>query len=297
MMDLTEEWTISQVGSVFLHMTAQAAILLLPLFGAAMVLGMAVNYAQVGFLFTAKTLKWKWEKFDPVKGMKKLFGLKAVINLLKALLKVTVIGYFLVAVVRDNLGLFPSLYNMTLMQAVASLGFIIFDMAWKAGLAFLLVAFIDFLYQWFEYEKQLRMTLQEIKDEFKQTEGDPHLKAEIKKKQREISQGRMMEDLKTADVVVTNPTRVAVALKYDPGDFDAPKVVAKGQDLMAKRMRDVAKEHDITMFENVELARTLYSQVDLGDLVPAHLYQAVAEVLAFVYKLARKRGGIRTALT
>ncbi|MCL1917261.1 MAG: flagellar biosynthesis protein FlhB [Peptococcaceae bacterium] len=296
-MQITEEWTAAQISALMLSLTWRAAVMLLPLFGAAMVLGLLINYAQVGVLFTTKTLKFKWEKFNIAKGLKKVFGLKAVMNLVKSLLKFGVVGYFLYAVVRDNFRVFPAMHNMTVLQAAATLGGIIFDMAWKVGLAFLFVAFIDFLYQWFEYEKELRMTLQEIKDEFKQTEGDPHLKAEIKKKQRAMAQRRMMEELKTADVVITNPAHVAVALKYDPGALDAPQVVAKGQDLMARRIREVAREHDITMFENKELARALYAQVDLGELVPANLYQAVAEVLAFVYKLAKRRSGVRPVLS
>lgn len=288
-MHMTAEWTAAEVSALMLSLTWQAAIMMLPLFGAAIVLGLAINYAQVGFLFTTHTIKPKLENFSLVKGLKRLFGLKSVVNLVKSLAKLGIIGYFLYAVIRDNFGIFPALHNMTVLQAAGVLGGIIFDMAWKVGLAFLLVAFLDFFYQWFEYNKNLRMTLQEIRDEFKQTEGDPHLKAEIKKKQREMAQRRMMEDVKTADVVITNPTHFAVALKYDPGESEAPQVVAKGQDLIARRIREIAREHDVTLFENKELARSLYSQVELGDMVPASLYQAVAEVLAFVYKLARRR--------
>lgn len=296
-MHITEEWTVAQVSALMLSLTWQAAIMLLPLFGAAMVLGLAVNYAQVGFLFTAATIKPKLENFSPIKGLKRMFGLKAVVNLVKSLVKFVVIGYFLYSVIANNFGIFPALPNMPVMQAAAVLGGIIFDMGWKVGLAFLMVAFLDFFYQWFEYNKNLKMTLQEIKDEFKQTEGDPHLKAEIKKKQREMAQRRMMEDLKTADVVITNPTHYAIALKYDPGLQEAPQVVAKGKDLMARRIKDVAREENITLFENKELARSLYDQVELGDMVPANLYQAVAEVLAFVYKLSKKQGSIRPALS
>ncbi|MCL1791259.1 MAG: flagellar biosynthesis protein FlhB [Peptococcaceae bacterium] len=288
-MEMTSEWTAAQVSTLMLTLTWQAGIMILPLFGSALVLGLGINYAQVGFLFTTHTIKPKLENFSPIKGLKRLFGLKAVVNLVKSLAKLGIIGYFLIAVIRDNFWIFPAMQNMTVLQAAGTLGRIIFDMAWKAGLAFLLVAFVDFLYQWYEYNKNLRMTLQEIRDEFKQTEGDPHLKAEIKRKQREMSRRRMMEDVKTADVVITNPTHFAVALKYDPGVSEAPQVVAKGQDLMARRIREIARESDVTLFENKELARALFSQVELGDMVPANLYQAVAEVLAFVYKLARRR--------
>ena len=284
--NMTSEWSPAEIGALMLSLTWQAAIMLLPLFGAAIVLGVGINYAQVGFILTGETIKPKLENISPVKGLKRMFGLRSVVNLVKSLAKLLIIGYFLYSVIRNNFWVFPALHNMTVLQAAGTLGGIIFDMAWKVGLAFLLVAFVDFLYQWYEYEKNLRMTLQEIKDEFKQTEGDPHLKAEVKKKQREMAQRRMMEDVKTADVVITNPTHYAVALRYEPGVLEAPQVVARGQDLMARRIREVAREHDVTMFENRELAQALYARTELGDLVPAELYQAVAEVLAFVYKLA-----------
>jgi flagellar biosynthetic protein FlhB len=162
-------------------------------------------------------------------------------------------------------------------------------LAWKIGLAFLVIAFADFLYQWWEYEKNLRMSHEEIKQEYKQTEGDPQLKAQIKKRQRMLAMRRMMEDLKQADVVVTNPTHYAVALKYDPAQFSAPYVVAKGQNEIALKIRAIAEECNIVIMENKPLARSLYAQVELGQVVPADLYKAVAEVLAFVFKLNKRR--------
>ena len=296
-MNISEDWTVAQVSALMLSLTWQAAIMVLPLFGVAMVLGLGINYAQVGFLLTTKTIKPKFENFSPIKGLKRMFGVKAIVNLVKSLAKFGIIGYFLYSSIKNNMEIFPAFHSMTVLEAAGVLGSMMFDMAWKVGLAFLLVAFGDFAYQWWEYEKNLRMTLQEIKDEFKQTEGDPHLKAEIKKKQRMMAQRRMMEDLKTADVVITNPTHFAVALKYDPGVREAPQVVAKGQDLMARRIKDVARENNVTLFENKDLAQALYHQVDLGDMVPADLYQAVAEVLAFVYKLAKKRSGVSPVLS
>jgi flagellar biosynthetic protein FlhB len=294
---ITSDWTVSQVSALMLSLTWKTFIMLAPLFGIAMVIGIGVNYAQVGALLTFDTIKPKLQNISLTKGLKKVFGLKALVNLVKALLKVGVIGYFLFNVLSNNFWIFPLMSSMTVLQSASVLGAMIFEMSWKVALAFLGVAFIDFAYQWYEYEKNLRMTMQEIRDEFKQTEGDPHLKAEIKKKQREMAMRRMMEDLKTADVVITNPTHVAVALRYDPGTLDAPQVVAKGQDLMARRIKDIAQENNITLFENKELAQALYSQVDLGDLVPPDLFQAVAEVLAFVYKLAKKRVGMRPVMS
>jgi len=290
---MPSEWTVTQVSAVMPFVIWQCGYMLLPLFGAALAVGLLVNYAQVGVLFTTETLKPKLENISLAKGLKRMFGMKALVNLGKAVLKVLIIGYFLFDVIRSNFYLLPALQNMPILNAAATLGAIMFEMAWKVALAFLLVAFIDFLYQWWEYEKNLRMSLQELKDEFKQTEGDPYLKAEIKKKQRTLAMRRMMEDLKTADVVVTNPTHYAVALKYDPKAFSAPQVVAKGQNFVAKRIREVARENGITIVENKELARALYAQVDLGELVPSELYAAVAEVLAFVYKINKRRRGYR----
>ncbi|NLP44383.1 MAG: EscU/YscU/HrcU family type III secretion system export apparatus switch protein, partial [Peptococcaceae bacterium] len=262
---------------------------LAPIFLVAFIMAILVNFLQVGPLFTVEPLKPKISRLSPIQGLKRMFGIRALVQLAKSLMKVVVIGYFLYAVVRDNIDFFPLLQRVNVVQSLILVSDVLFELAWKVAVAFLLIALGDFLYQWWDYEKNLRMSHQDIKEEFKQTEGDPQIKAQIKKQQRLLANRRMMEDLKKADVVITNPIHYAVALKYDPLKFEAPYVVAKGQDELALRIKALAAENDIIVVENKPLARALYAQVDLGEVVPEDLYKAVAEVLAFVYKLNRRR--------
>jgi flagellar biosynthetic protein FlhB len=283
------EWNVHSVSEVAVSVAWQSFLILGPLFLLSVAVAVAVNFLQVGALFTVEPLKPQISRLSPVQGLKRMFGLKALVQLLKSLFKVLVIGYFLYAVIRDNMNVFPALQGLTVGQSTVILGNLLFELAWKAALAFLIIAVADFLYQWWEYEKNLRMSQQEIKEEYKQTEGDPQLKAQIKKRQRMFAMRRMMEDLKEADVVITNPTHYAVALKYDPAKHAAPYVVAKGQNELALRIRALAEENGIIIMENRPLAQALYAQVDLGQVVPADLYKAVAEVLAFVYKLNKRK--------
>ncbi|NLI94185.1 MAG: flagellar biosynthesis protein FlhB [Peptococcaceae bacterium] len=287
--NLSVEWSIRTVWNVSLTVSWQCLLILGPIFLASMVVAVVINFLQVGSLFTIETIKPQFSRLNPIEGVKRMFGVKALVQLVKSLLKVVIIGYYLYDVIQKNMGIFPALQGVSVPQSVVLLGNILFELAWKIALAFLVLAIADFLYQWWEYEKNLRMSHDEIKEEYKQTEGDPQLKAQIKKRQRMMAMRRMMEDLKQADVVVTNPTHYAVALKYDPSKHPAPYVVAKGQDEIARRIRALAEENNIMIMENKPLARALHAQVDLGQVVPADLYKAVAEVLALVYKLNKRK--------
>ena len=283
------EWDMKTVPVMMTEVCLQAFSILAPLLVAAFLIASLVNYLQVGFVFTWEPLKPKLSRLSPIEGAKRMFGIKAWVQLIKALFKVAIIGYFLYAVMRDNFQVFAVLQHINVRQATMLIGNILFEMAWKVALAFVIIAILDFLYQWWEYTKELKMSHEELKEEFKQMEGDPLLKAEIKKKQRSLATRRMMEDLKKADVVVTNPTHLAVALKYDPGKYEAPYVLAKGEGHVALRIKEIAREEDIVIMENKPLARALFAQVEIGQVVPRELYKAVAEVLAFVYKLNRRK--------
>jgi len=283
------EWNISYVWKVALDVSWQFLFILGPIFLAAIVVAIAINFLQVGSMFSVESIMPKASRINPVEGIKRMFGPKALVQLAKSLIKVFIIGYFLYNIIRDNLNIFPALQEITVGQSVVILGNILFGLAWKIALAFLVLSLADFLYQWWEYEKNLRMSHDEIKEEYKQTEGDPQIRAQIKKRQRAMAMRRMMEDLKQADVVITNPTHFAVALKYNLSKRPAPYVVAKGQNEIALRIRAIAQENNIVIMENKALARALYSQVELGQAVPAGLYKAVAEVLAFVYKLNKRK--------
>lgn len=264
------------------------ARMILPLLGVAFVAGLAISYLQVGFVFSGEGLSIKLSRLNPIEGFKRLFSKRAGVELFKSVWKVSAVGYIAYSAVSENLSLFPQLMDGELMTAVSLVKEMVFGIAWKVGLLLLALALIDFFYQWWELEKSLMMSKQEVKDEFKQTEGDPQIKAKIKEQQRRMAMRRMMSQVPQADVVITNPTHYSVALSYQAKEMEAPMVVAKGQDLVALRIREIAREHGVTIVEDKPLAQALYRTVEIGDLVPPELYQAVAEVLAFVYRLKRK---------
>ncbi|MDR3288290.1 MAG: flagellar biosynthesis protein FlhB [Peptococcaceae bacterium] len=286
---LSADWTIKSIASLMLNVLFIGVQVAAPFFAVGVAVATAANYFQVKGLFTIEPLKPQLSRISPMKGAKRMFGVRAWVELGKSLFKVSIIGYFLYACIRDNMEVFPALQQIDVRQGAILLGSALQTMAWKIALAFLIIAVIDYLYQWWDYEKNLRMSHQDLKDEYKQTEGNPQLKAEIKKKQRALSMRRMMQDVAKADVVITNPTHFAVALRYALTEKDAPYVLAKGRDEVALRIKEKAKEYDIVIVENKPLARVLYSKVEIGQKVPADLYKAVAEVLAFVYRLKKKR--------
>ncbi len=262
--------------------------IVLPLLLAMAVIGFGVNVAQVGFKITPKAMEPKFEKLDVIKGLKNKFSMKSLVQLVRdplKLLAVAVVGYF---AIRGEFDSFFGLPDMSVSQLGATLGLLVLQVALKIGAAMLVIAAIDFAYQRYEFNKSIKMSKQEVKDEYKDTEGNPQIKARVRQIQREMSRRRMMDAVPTADVVVTNPTHIAVALKYAPDEMDAPTVIAKGKELVAQKIKEIAREHDIPIIEDKPLARSLFKMCDIGDLVPASLYKAVAEILAHIYKLKRK---------
>ena len=289
MLGLSSEWTELSVSNLMLNILWLGIQIMWPIFGTGVVIALASNYIQVGILFTGESMKPQISRLSLVSGAKRMFGVKAWTELAKSLAKVILIGYFLYASVRDRLQIYPALQQLDVGQGAIFLGQAVIELAWKISISFFLLAALDYLYQRWDYEKNLRMSHEELKQEYRQSEGNPELKNEIKKRQRAMAMSRMMQDMKKADVVVTNPTHFAVALRYDLKVQKAPYVVAKGQDQVALRMRELAKEYDLVIMENKPLARALYAQVDIGQGIPADLYKAVAEVLAFVYRLKKKK--------
>lgn len=283
------EWTERSVASFMVNILWLGIQIMGPIFATGFVIAVAANYIQVGILFTGESMKPQLSRISLIAGAKRMFGVKAWVELAKSLTKVILIGYFLYASFRDRIIIYPALQQLDVGQVAIFLGQVLMELAWKISLSFLGIAALDYIYQRWEYEKNLKMSHEELKQEYKQTEGNPELKSEIKKRQRAMSMGRMMQDMKQADVVVTNPTHYAVALRYDIKEQKVPFVVAKGQDQVALRMRELAKEYDLVIMENKPLARALYAQVEIGQGIPADLYKAVAEVLAFVYRLKRKK--------
>ena len=243
---------------------------------------------QVKWKLTGKPLQPKFSKLNPVKGFGRIFSKNSIVELIKSIAKIGVIGYIAFSEVQKYASELYLLYDIGLYQAIGLVGDILFSVGIKVAAAYLVIALLDFAYQKWKFRQDMMMTKQEVKDEYKNQEGDPQIKGKQRQRMREASQRRMMQQLPEADVVITNPTHFAVAIKYDPDRYDAPYVLAKGEDYLAQKIKEIAREHDIEIVENKPLARMLYANVDIGGLIPPELYQAVAEVLAFVYHLKGK---------
>ena len=269
-------------------MMLQILLILAPVLLVGVAVAVICDIVQVKWKPTTKPLKPKFNKLNPVKGFSRIFSPNSLVELLKSLLKLALIGYMAYSYLKDRVGDIFLLYDITLNQAIGLIGEIVVDLGIRVAAVYMIIAFLDFGYQKWKFHEDMKMTKQEVKDEYKNQEGDPQVKSKQKQRMREASMRRMMQQLPEADVVITNPTHYAVAIKYDPDRFDAPYVVAKGENYLAQRIKDVAKENHIEIVENKPLARMLYANVDVGGLVPPELYQAVAEVLAFVYHLKGK---------
>lgn len=266
---------------------------ILPVLGAVLLAGLISAVAQVGFQVTPEALAPQWNRVDPSQGIKRLFSLKITVELGKTILKIFLIGMISYVTLKGAIvdgGLLQTM-RMPISSTINYVGNILWTVGLRVCATLLIIALADFAYQKYEYEKNMKMTLSELKQEMRQSEGDPHIKGKIRKLQREIAKRRMMQDVPTADVVVTNPTHFAVALQYVPGS-NAPRVVAKGQDYVALQIREVAKDHHVPLVEDRILARALYRDVEIGDEIPGDLYEAVAKILAFVYKTYRRRKAV-----
>ncbi|TRZ38708.1 flagellar biosynthesis protein FlhB [Niallia circulans] len=284
LMELTEH----NIKSIFIEILKQTAIILSPILAAAMIAGVIANYMQVGVLFTTEPIKFKLEKINPLSGLKRMFSIRSIVELLKSILKITVIGIITFAILWNKLEQILLLSQKSIGATLITLAKLTVQMGLVGSGALLFLALFDYLYQKYDYEKNIRMSKQDIKDEYKNVEGDPLIKSKIKQRQREMAMRRMMQDVPTADVVITNPTHYAICLKYDEDKYDAPYVVAKGVDFLAQKIKLIAKEHEVITVENRPLARALYSQVDVGDIVPEEFFKTVAEILAYVYRTKKQ---------
>ncbi|MFD2212836.1 flagellar biosynthesis protein FlhB [Metabacillus endolithicus] len=278
------ELSDQNVHDLFITLAYQSAIILAPVMGVALVAGILANYLQVGFLFSTEAIQMKLNKLDPIQGFKRIYSMRAIVELLKSLLKITFVGFVTFSVLWLDIENVLRLSHMTVEQSLIYIATLTVKMGLFASAALLLLSLLDYLYQRYDYEKNLKMSKQDIKDEYKKSEGDPLIKSKIKQRQREMAMRRMMQDVPNADVVITNPTHYAIALKYDETKMDAPFVVAMGVDLVAQKIKEVAKANDVVMVENRPLARALYAQVDIGQAIPDEFFQAVAEIIAYVYQ-------------
>ena len=259
-----------------------------PLFAVLMIIGIVSNVAQIGFKITPKSLKPKFEKLDVIKGFKQKFSLRTLVTMVRDSIKLFIIGFVAYKVVRSEFDDFFLLPDMSVFQLAGTIGTLAVSVAVKIGVCVLILAILDYAYQKYEFEKSIKMSRQDMKDEYKNTDGNPQIKAKVRQIQRERARQRMMADVAKADVVLTNPTHLAVAVKYDREVMDAPYVLAKGERLMADRIKEIARENDIPVIEDKPLARALFRLCDIGEMVPDSLYRAVAEVLAYVYRLNGK---------
>lgn len=259
--------------------------MLAPIFIIGVIISIVTDLIQVRWKPTTKPLQPKLSKFNPISGLKKIISARSIFELVKSILKIVIICYVAFSTLKDKREIIFRLYDIPLNLAISYIGDIIINLGIKISSVYMIVGAIDYFYQKHKFSEDMKMTKQEVKDEYKNAEGNPEIKGKIRSKMHEASRRRMMQSLPNADVVITNPTHFAVAIQYDAEKLKAPVVVAKGEDYLAQKIKDSAKEYHIEIVENKPLARMLYYNVDVGTEIPPELYQAVAEVLAYVYSL------------
>ena len=280
-----QEQTLSML---FVQSMLRILLMLAPVLAAGMLVAFVTNVVQVKWKLTTKPLQPKFNKLSPISGFKRIFSLNSLVELVKSLLKIGLIGYVVYSYLKKNMPPLYQFYGLSLNQGIMTIGMLVVNLGIRISLFYMVIAFLDLIYQRVKFKNDMKMTKQEVKDEYKNQEGDPQIKSRQRQRMQEASRRRMMQQLPQADVVITNPTHYAVAIKYDQDLYDAPYVVAKGADYLAQKIKETARENHIEIVENKPLARMLYANVDVGSVVPPELYQAVAEVLAFVYHLQGK---------
>ncbi len=283
--------TMAIVPSNMFNITMDAmyffALILGPIMGLIFITAALANYAQVGVMFTTEKIMPKYEKIDPIKGISRMFSMQTLNNTLKSIAKISVITWAAYTVIKAHLNELLPLMNqepLSIFIFYCKISYLIFL---KAAIVIAFLAVIDWVFQRWEFMKKMRMTKQEMKEEAKTTEGDPHVKGRIRSIQMEMARKRMMADVPDADVIITNPTRLAIAIKYDSATMVAPTIIAKGAGMIAHKIKEVANENNVPLVENKPLARALYASVEIGDEIPAELFQAVAEILAHIYGIKK----------
>jgi len=289
-MQAPDEFGISAAVATFGDVVWMFMGIIAPLLVAAFVAGVVFNLVQVGFMFSTKALAPKFDRISPISGFKRVFSKRTLLDLVKAIIKITILAVVAYNAYQQHMEEFTALMGQDVNMATASFVEIILSVAFNLAIAFALFAPFDYMYQRWKYNKDLMMTKQEVKDEYKLTEGNPQIKGRIAQKQRQMSRMRMVQAVKDADVVITNPTHYAVALEYKEGKNTAPVIVAKGKDFLAQKIKEKAREASVEIVENKPLAQSLYFFCEVGDEVPEDMYKAVAEVLAYVYRMKKKGG-------
>lgn len=273
-------------GIVTMVFTAK---LLAPVLGLALAVGLVVNFFQAGFVLSGHPLIPDLNRINPFQGFTRLISTRAFVELIKSFLKIFIVGYASYSVIKAEMHNFIPMMDQGIFQSSAYVALLAYKIGLRVTLILLFLALFDYGYQRFEFEKSIRMTRQEVKDEYKQMEGDPLLRSRIRQRMREIARRRMLADVPKADVVITNPVHVAVALTYDTETMKAPSLLAKGERLIAEKIKEIARENSIPIVENPPLAQSIFKSCEVGQEIPPDLYQAVAEILAYVYSLNRKQ--------
>jgi len=271
--------------ALILNVMADFALIVSPVMLATLILGVAASVFQVGFTISTKPLSPKFSKLNPIQGIGKLFSFRSSVDVIKALGKILVLGGLAYSLIKGEAQILPLLIQMDVMDIWAFIGRVSLRICLYTFLAMAAIGGLDYLFQWWQHQKDQRMTKQEVKEESRQTEGDPKIKSRIRSIQLEMSRRRMMDGVPGATVVITNPTHLAIALKYDSKNMQAPKVVAKGAGYVAEKIKEIARSNHIPVVENKPLARTLFKAVDVGAVIPFEMYRTVAEILAYVYRL------------
>ncbi|MCX7615021.1 MAG: flagellar biosynthesis protein FlhB [Clostridiales bacterium] len=283
-----QELNVKTTNSLVSAMVIKILLLSLPLLIIAALTGLLLNGSQTRFNISFKQIKFKASRLNPISGMQKMISMRSIVELIKSLIKVAIIAAILYTEIKSRTGQALRLIDLSMTESLIWISSTVFSIVIKIGIIMAGFGVLDYFYQWWDYEKQIRMTKQEIKDEYKMTEGDPEIKGFIKRQQRRMATMRMMQKVPTADVVIKNPTHYAVAIKYESKSNRAPVVIAKGIDFLALKIIEIAESNNVSVTENRPLARGLYESVKVGREIPEEYYQAVAEVLAFVYNLKRR---------
>ncbi|MBQ9590932.1 MAG: flagellar biosynthesis protein FlhB [Butyrivibrio sp.] len=279
---------ISYISSILINALLTMMFICAPFFIVGFLVAFLCDLIQVGYKPTTKPLQPKLSKLNPISGMKKIFSTRKLFELFKSIFKLVIMAVVILTYFPGRKESIFLLYDMPLKQAIGLMGNFIIELGLRIAVYYMILAVVDLIYQRRKFHKDMMMTKQEVKDEYKNSEGNPEVKAAQKRRMMQASRRRMMQQLPQADVVITNPTHFAVAIKYDAEVSDAPIVIAKGADYMAQKIKEVARENDVEIVENKPLARMLYANVEVGEMVPPELYKAVAEVLAYVYHLKGK---------
>ncbi len=281
---LFHNFNITSAHTMLWEIFQHIIVVLAPFMAAVLLAGIISNVAQTGWLLTGETLTPQFSKLNPINGMKSLISLRSMVEVAKSVIKIVIVGTVSYTVLKNEMDQIPAMVALDTAQILALTGLASLRLGFYTCLALVAMAGVDLLFQRWQHERDLRMTKQEVRDEYKQQEGDPKVKSRIRAVQREMAMRRMMDSVPGASVVITNPTHLAVALKFDRS-MPAPKVVAKGAGHIAAKIKSLAKDHEVPVIEDKPLARTLYKNVEIDEYIPADLYHAVAEILAYVYRL------------